>query len=484
MSSYNRKVGSEYLAQKYIEFWRNNTDWKLQKFQKHVLQELGVHVTYMRCWLARSRAKLMIHGNGKDQYAKVWEYALAVLKYNPGSSAFVVCDNIERPPPIFKRFYICLKACKEGFITGCRPILGVNGCHLRGVYPGMCLVAVGIDANNNIFPVAWAVVEVENRESWTWFLELLANDIGRVEGEGLTVMSDRQKGLIDALATVVPKANIRFCARHIWANLKLRFSGQLYKDTFWAATRALTRADFSKEMEGMKFLSRDAWSFLNDIPPRHWSRHAFDYSCKSNLFLNNVCEVFNAVLKDARDKPILTQLEWMRKYVMQRICQKREGAKSYEGRVMPYVKKYLEKAKDESRFAHFMQSDEHEFEVELRGEQVVVNLKERSCGCNYWNITGLPCPHAMACLLEKRMDPKDYVDASYSKERYMLTYANKVSPMPGARHWKPAGMPEPLPPALRTMPGRPKVKKRRKEAGEKEDQQLRRGKRPKTCSNC
>ncbi|XP_074284004.1 uncharacterized protein LOC141608561 [Silene latifolia] len=237
-------------------------------------------------------------------------------------------------------------------------------------------------------------------------------------------------------------------------------------------------------MEGMKFLSRDAWFFLNDIPPRHWSRHAFDYSCKSNLLLNNVCEVFNVVLKDARDKPILTQLEWMRKYVMQRICQKREGAKSYEGRVMPYVEKYLERAKDESRFAHFMQSDEHEFEVELRGEQVVVNLKDRSCGCNHWNLTGLPCPHAMACLLEKRMDPKDYVDASYSKEKYMLTYANRVSPMPGARHWKPAGMPEPLSPALRTMSGRPKGKKRRKEAGEKEDQQLRRGKRPKTCSNC
>ncbi|XP_074270453.1 uncharacterized protein LOC141594179 [Silene latifolia] len=297
-------------------------------------------------------------------------------------------------------------------------------------------------------------------------------------------MSDRQKGLIDALATVVPKANIRFCARHIWANLKLRFSGQLYKETFWAAARAMTRADFSKEMEGMKLLSRDAWSFLNDIPPRHWSRHAFDSTCKSHLVLNNVCEVFNAVLKEARDKPILTQLEWMRKYVMQRLCQKREGAKSYEGRVMPYVDKYLDWAKDESRFATFMQSDEHEFEVELRGEQVVVNLLDKTCGCNHWNLTGLPCPHAMACLLEKRMDPKNYVDDFYSKERYMLTYANKVSPMPGVKHWEPTAMPEPLPPPLRTMPGRPKGKKRRKEAGENEEQQLKRGKRSKHCSNC
>ncbi|KAL9241279.1 hypothetical protein vseg_015409 [Gypsophila vaccaria] len=57
--------------------------------------------------------------------------------------------------------YVCLEACKEGFIKGCRSIIGIDGCHLKGSYPGMCLVAVFKDGNNNIFPVAWAVVEVE-----------------------------------------------------------------------------------------------------------------------------------------------------------------------------------------------------------------------------------------------------------------------------------------------------------------------------------
>ncbi|XP_074276995.1 uncharacterized protein LOC141600650 [Silene latifolia] len=187
MATHNRKVTSEYLAEK-------------------------------------KRTKLIIYGNGKDQYGRVWDYVAEVRKSNEGSSAFVVCDNIDRPSPIFKRLYIYLQACKEGFLKGCRPILGVDGCHLRGPYPGICLVAVGKDVNNNIFSIAWAVVEVENTDSWKWFLELLAIDLGHDEGLRLTFMSDRQKGLVDTLKFVVPKAEIRFCARHVWANFKLTWS--------------------------------------------------------------------------------------------------------------------------------------------------------------------------------------------------------------------------------------------------------------------
>ncbi|KAA3474625.1 pentatricopeptide repeat-containing protein [Gossypium australe] len=32
---------------------------------------------------------------------------------------------------------------------------------------------VGIDANNGIYPIAYAAVESENQASWCWFLELL-----------------------------------------------------------------------------------------------------------------------------------------------------------------------------------------------------------------------------------------------------------------------------------------------------------------------
>lgn len=55
------------------------------------------------------------------------------------------------------------------------PILGITGSHLRGPY-----TVVGKDSNNNIFPVSWVVVEIENVEG-TWFLDLLVKDIESVK---------------------------------------------------------------------------------------------------------------------------------------------------------------------------------------------------------------------------------------------------------------------------------------------------------------
>ena len=60
---------------------------------------------------------------------------------------------------MFQRMYLCLPACKEGFVVGCRPIIGVDGAHLKGQFLGILLTAVGKDGNNNIFPIAWTVVE-------------------------------------------------------------------------------------------------------------------------------------------------------------------------------------------------------------------------------------------------------------------------------------------------------------------------------------
>ena len=51
------------------------------------------------------------------------------------------------------------------------------------------------DENDNIFLVAMAVVEQENKDSWIWFLEQFANDIGRPKELNLVFISDRQNVL-------------------------------------------------------------------------------------------------------------------------------------------------------------------------------------------------------------------------------------------------------------------------------------------------
>lgn len=55
------------------------------------------------------------------------------------------------------------------------------------------LTAIGRDANDQMFPIKWAVVAIENKESWLWFLTLLRLDLDIDEAHKWVVMSDEQK---------------------------------------------------------------------------------------------------------------------------------------------------------------------------------------------------------------------------------------------------------------------------------------------------
>lgn len=85
--------------------------------------------------------------------------------------------------------YICLTAAREGFLGGCKRIIGVDGYFLKG----QLLVVVGRDRNNQIFPIAWAIVQKETIESWTWFFEQLQADLGIGDGLGWSLISDMKK---------------------------------------------------------------------------------------------------------------------------------------------------------------------------------------------------------------------------------------------------------------------------------------------------
>jgi len=95
---------------------------------------------------------------------KLFDYALELKRSNPRTSVHIALDP-EEEDHVFQRIYICFDACRRGFLDGCWRVLGLDGCFLKGPMKGELLSAVGRDANNQIYPIAWAVVEYENKDS-------------------------------------------------------------------------------------------------------------------------------------------------------------------------------------------------------------------------------------------------------------------------------------------------------------------------------
>jgi hypothetical protein len=108
----------------------------------------------------------------------------------------------------------------KGYST--KVYVSVDGTHLKGGFVHTLMLAVRIDAENQIVPLAWAVVESENERSWRWFLSHLSAAIPQLDGELTTLISDRDKGL-QAAEDELEHVKRAFCVQHIAANVQTKY---------------------------------------------------------------------------------------------------------------------------------------------------------------------------------------------------------------------------------------------------------------------
>ncbi|XP_039146523.1 uncharacterized protein LOC120283834 [Dioscorea cayenensis subsp. rotundata] len=224
-----------------------------------VRKELGVFITNKVCRNAKGLVLRRIEEQFKHDFIHLHNYALELKATNPGSTVFIVSERKKADePPMFKKIYVCLAAVREGFISGCRKLIGLDGCFLKGVVKGQILVAVGRDGNNQMYPVAWAVVDKETTETWSWFIELLSADLNIGDGLGWSLISDMQKGLIHAVNNLLPLIEHRMCARHIYARWGKIYPGKDLQIQFWCIARSTSEPEVKKQIQKMKDLKGGA----------------------------------------------------------------------------------------------------------------------------------------------------------------------------------------------------------------------------------
>ena len=127
-----------------------------------------------------------------------------------------------------------------------------------------------------------------------------------------------------------------------------------------------------------------------------------------------------------------------------------------------------------------------EMEVRNGDEAFCVNLQNKVCNCRMWELSGVPCVHAVAGYLHIGKEVDLGVSYWYSQEAWFNAYQFSIKPVLGSKYWKRTNDELPLPPLFRKMPGRPQ-KQRRKSADENngtQGTQVSRVGRQMTCSNC
>ena len=94
---------------------------------------------------------------------------------------------------------------------------------MYGKYEIKLLIAVGIDGDDNILPLAFAIVDKESKEAWKWFFKNLSAHVIK-DREDICVISDRVKGILTSLQELgrfqEPRVFHRYCIRHLKSNFQ------------------------------------------------------------------------------------------------------------------------------------------------------------------------------------------------------------------------------------------------------------------------
>ncbi|XP_019168859.1 PREDICTED: uncharacterized protein LOC109164765 [Ipomoea nil] len=214
-----RLVSQSWIEERYEDKIRDNPSIGQTELKKHIQSELKLNVGICMVKRAIKAVLKRIDAGFQDQFRRIRDYADECINSNPGTKAFVKTNKITPEcPSVFQRFYVCFAALKKGFLEGCRKVIGLDGCFLKGMLKGEILSAVGRDANNQMYPIAWGIVEIENTDSWGWFLGQLKSNLGITDTSPWTIISDQQKGLTHVIKELFPDAEHRNCARHVHAN--------------------------------------------------------------------------------------------------------------------------------------------------------------------------------------------------------------------------------------------------------------------------
>ena len=156
-----------HIARLFVDKIRDSPEFYLPaKIEEIILEQWKISVTRNQCQSARKKALQWIEKEYDDQFSRLRDYAAEILESNKDSHVEVECLVSDEGKDMFNRFYVCFDSLRRTWKESCRPLIGIDGCFLKNKVKGQLLVALGRDANNRIYPIAWGVVKVENTDNW------------------------------------------------------------------------------------------------------------------------------------------------------------------------------------------------------------------------------------------------------------------------------------------------------------------------------
>ena len=310
-----------------------------------------------------------------------------------------------------------------------RPVISLDATQIKTTSGGGTLyMASAKSASNDIYPVAISLmIDNQNKDGWLWFLAHLKSCLPLLDQEEhpkegvpykrFTFISDRQKGLIEALKEVFPCNHSCFCATHIARNVESRFGAKQGK---YVVPLAKTfSSSYAEDL--LQSMSEEARNYVEQIEAAHWRSTTWldDEALppRFGIVTSNGSEWAISALEQAREVPSMSSLQILLSKMVEQIASLSEKYKHKSGVVDDVLKnlKHSWQSCEGMWIVAIMNDDADVNDDDARGDIVTVfeppawgalseesstgfkvNLALQTCDCGLWQEHGYPCIHAVA----------------------------------------------------------------------------------------
>ncbi|ERN01386.1 uncharacterized protein LOC18429468 [Amborella trichopoda] len=430
----HQQASVAWVANSVEERLRENPSYKPKEILEDIHRSYGITLSYKQAWRGKERIMQAVRGSFEEGYRLLPAYCEQIRRTNPGSIAAVYGNPVDN---CFQRLFVSFHASIYGFVNACRPLLGLDRTLLKSKYLGTLLFATGFDGDGQLFPLAFGVVDEETDDNWMWFLSELHNllEVNTENMPRLTILSDRQKGIVDGVEANFPTAFHGFCMRHLSESFRKEFNNSTLVHLLWDAAYALTVIEFEAKIVEIEEISADAAYWIRRIPPRLWATAYFEGTRFGHLTAN-ITESLNSWILEASGLPIVQMMECIRRQLMTWFNERRETSSSWVSILVPSAERRVADALDRARSYQVLRANEAEFEVISHEGTNIVDIRNRCCLCRGWQLYGLPCSHAVAALLSCRQNVHRFTESCFTVANYRKTYSQTIHPVPDKTLWK------------------------------------------------
>ncbi|XP_058769268.1 uncharacterized protein LOC131643130 [Vicia villosa] len=412
MSQDHRQLTSDIVSHCIRDLVNTDPSIKVKLIISHITGKYGYNISYRKAWIAKVKAIESLYGNWETSYNDLPRWLLVMKTYLPG-----MIIDLETLPAFSN----------EGSQLGDK-----------------------MDGNGNIFPIAFAIVEGETKDAWSFFLRNLRSHV--TPQPNLCLISDRHPSIKSAYDDPAngwqnPPSSHVYCIRHIAQNFMRAIRDKELRKKLVNMGYALTESTYNYYRTEIRQTNRDALEWIENIPREKWAR-AFDRGQRWGHMTANLAEAMNSVLKAIRNLPIASLFsatyfrmgalfgqhghEWTKRLT---------SGQTFTDKCIKGMTEEVNKASshnvyqfDRERF-YFMVAERINRNDGRPTGTYGVDLRKRTCDCGKFQAFHLPCSHVIAACESIRQDYTIHIPDVFKIQHVFKVYQQSFQILPHQDNW-------------------------------------------------